>query len=229
MIIRVADVETGGLTPEEGDVLEVGYTDILLPARTIIPPISYLCGTNKKLTPENRAVHHIMPTQLAGKPMFDADAFNQQAIDDGVTCFAAHSANFDNQWIKAKLPIICTYKSALRAWPSAPAHSNSVLRYWLEDNGRMDGFNHAHATVHRAGPDSYVTAFILRALLDDGHTGKTMLQWSREPAVLPRCPVGKHKGKPWDQIDAGWLRWCVGSDLGEDIRWNAQRELDARK
>lgn len=227
-VIRVLDFECSSLTPDDGCVIEVGYSDVMLPARSISAPISYLCSTPKPLTPENRAIHHIMPTQLAGKPKFDEDALNDQAEADGVTCWAAHNLSYESLFWTPRLPALCTYKAALRAWPNAPAHSNSVLRYWLEDQGRLDGFNHAHATVHRAGPDSYVTAFILRALLDDGHTGKQMLQWSREPAVLPRCPVGKHKGKPWGDIDAGWLRWALTSDLNDDIKYNARLELERR-
>lgn len=228
MTIRLIDFETSSLSPEDGSVIEVGIADLILPSREVQAPKSWLCSTPYKLTPENRAVHHIMPSQLFGRGEFDAEALNDQAEADGVTCWAAHNSQFELSWFKPRLPMICTYRSALRAWPNAPSHSLSVLRYWLDDAGRMSGFNHAHASVHRAGPDAYVSGFLLRALLEDGHTGRTLLQWSREPAVLPRCPVGKHKGKPWSEIDAGWLRWCIGSDLGEDIRWNAQRELDAR-
>src|SRR5262245_25865334 len=41
---------------------------------------------------------------------------------------------FQRQWLTEgwpEVPWLCTYKSALRAWPDAPRHSNSVLRYWL--------------------------------------------------------------------------------------------------
>ncbi len=229
MIIRCFDTETGGLTPDEGDLIEFGYADVILPAREVQPPVSWLCGTDKTLTPENRAVHHIMPTALIGKAKFDAGAVNAAAKDDGVTCWAAHNLKFDAQFFDAELPAFCTYKASLRAWPDAPSHGLSALRYWLEDRDRLHGFNYAHASTHRAGPDAYVCGWLVRCLLEDGHTGRTLFQWSKEPASLPRCPMGKYKGQPWGACDKGWLTWCVGNkDIGEDIRFNAQAELDRR-
>lgn len=93
----------------------------------------------------------------------------------------------------------------------------------------MTGFNHAHASVHRAGPDAYVSGWLLRALLEDGHTGKTLLQWSKEPPLLPRIPLGKFKGQPWSAADTGWLQWAAfRSDLSSDLKYNARLELDRR-
>ena len=229
MIVRCVDVECTGLNPETSGVLEIGWTDVTLPDRTISDPQSYLCGTSYPITPENRAVHHISPYQIAGLPEFDADAFNAQCVEDGVTCLAAHNANFDAQFVRPTLPIICTYKAALRAWPDLTSHSNSAVFYALEDQGRCEGANYAHIISHRAGPDSYVTAWILRCLLEDGHSGRDMVEWTRQPAKLPRCPIGKHRGKPWAEVDAGWLKWCVGNaDIGEDVRYCARAELEKR-
>lgn len=229
MKIRIVDWETDGLDPSDSAIIEVGFTDLSLPERAIGNPVSWLCGTPYKMTPENRAIHHINPATLIGKPLFDADAFNDQAETDGVTCWAAHNADFECRFWTPRLPIVCTYKSALRAWPDAPGHSNSVLRYWLEDQGRLAGFNYANATVHRAGQDSYVTSWILRCLLKDGHSGKTLLQWSKEPPLFPRIPLGKFKGQPWSAADNGWLQWAAfKSDLSDDIKHNARLELDRR-
>lgn len=228
-IIRLFDLETTGLSPADADVIEIGWTDLTLPARTISDPKSYLCGTSRPITPENRAVHHIIPTTLIGKQPFDAEAFNAKAVEDGVTCFAAFNSAFDVQWLQPTLPVLCVYKAVLRAWPQFGSHSNSAVFYALEDAGRCHGANYAYVTTHRAGPDSYVTAWTLKALLEDGHTGRDMLAWTKEPAMLPRCPLGLDKGKPWDQVDTGLLRWIVGkTDLGEDVRFCAKRELDKR-
>lgn len=227
-IIRVLDVETTGLTDEDR-VIEIGWTDVILPAREITAPQSYLCGTTREITPENRAIHHINPTTLIGKPEFDWVIFNAQAKADGVTCFAAHNAAYDSIYVKPKLPIICTYRCALRAWPEFSGHGNSVVRYSLEALGRQHGFNYSHAATHRAGPDSYVTAWTLRALLEDGHTGKTLLQWSKEPPLFPRIPLGKFKGQPWSAADTGWLQWAAfKSELSDDVKYNARLELDRR-
>lgn len=229
MKIRIWDFETGGLTTPEGDVLECGWTDIALPARTIYDPKSYLCGTSRPITPANRAVHHINPATLIGRAPFDAEAFNAAAIEDGVTCLAAFNAQFDCQWLPTTLPVICVYRCALRIWPEFESHGNSAVFYALEDAGKARNANYAHITTHRAGPDSYVTAFNLKAMLDEGFTGKQLLAWSKEPPLFPRIPLGKFKGQPWSAADIGWLQWAVfKSDLSSDLKHNAQLELNRR-
>jgi len=229
MIIRCFDSETSGLTPAEGDLIEFGYADVILPARTIEAPVSWLCGTDKPITPENRAVHHINPAMLVGRDKFDPPTVNDTAKADGVTCWSAHNLAFDEKFFPPELPAFCTYKAALRAWPDAPSHGLSVLRYWLEENGRLAGFNYAHASTHRAGPDAYVCAWLVRCLLEDGHTGKTLLQWSKEPPLFPRCPIGKYKNQTWSDCDTGWLQWLAfKSDMDENLKHNARLELDRR-
>ena len=128
------------------------------------------------------------------------------------------------------LPVICTYKAALRVWPDAPGHSNSVLRYWLEDQGLLSLDHDTAMPPHRAGPDAYVTAHILKALFAAGATGKEMVAWTREPRLLPTCPIGKFRGKPWAEVDAGFLDWMLGqASMEADLKWNARRELERRR
>lgn len=229
-IVRVADTETTGLDPDTDVVIETGHVDVTLPARTISDPVSRLYHA-ATLPPENRAIHHIMPSQLAGREPFDAAAWDAECKADGVTAIVAHNAQFDTQFLHPTIPVICTMKCAMRVWPDAPAFGNQVLRYWLDDAGKLPKpFNHAHASpVHRAGPDAFVTAHIFVALLNEGVTGKQMVEWTKEPALMPRCPMGSDKGKPWAEVDAGLLRWICGkADLSEDVRWCAQREIDRR-
>ena len=83
--------------------------------------------------------------------------------------------------------------------------------------------------AYRAGPDAYVTAWILKALFDEGVKGAQMVKWAKEPALLPRCPIGEHRGKPWPEVDGGFIKWILGKpDMGVDIRFCAQKEWDRR-
>ena len=126
--------------------------------------------------------------------------------------------------------MICTYKAALRAWPDAPSHSNGALRYWLEDQGLIAIDHTLTQPVHRAGPDAYVTAHILLALFNAGHTGLEMIAWTKEPRLLPTCPIGKFRGKPWSEVEAGFLGWMLRQPTMEpDLKWNAEREIARRQ
>lgn len=229
-VLRVIDVETTGMEPPEAVVIELGFSDLQLVDGqwTVLPPVSTLFGA-ASIPPEPRAVHHISKAEIAGLPAFDAAAMVMGCI--GVSAIVAHNYAFEAQFIgDHSLPTICTLKAALRVWPDAPAHSNGVLRYWLEDQGKLS-LDHATAMPpHRAGPDAYVTAHILKALFEAGATGKDMVAWTREPRLLPTCPIGKFRGQKWADVEAGFLTWMTNQPTMEaDLKWNAQREIDRRR
>lgn len=223
-VIRVIDFETTGMEPPVAEVCEVGVCDLILNSRKITPPHSWLCGV-KAMPPEVRAIHHISLAECEGHDPFDPAAM----IYDNLSALAAHNFDFEGKFFTPTLPVICTYKAALRAWPDAPSHSNGALRYWLQDAGKIAPDDALTHPSHRAGPDAYVTAHILMALFDAGHTGREMIAWTKEPRLLPTCPLGKFRGKPWSDVESGFLSWMLKQPTMEsDLKWNAQREIDRR-
>jgi exodeoxyribonuclease X len=230
-VIRVVDFETTGMEPP-AEVVEVGFCDLTRQGDgfwTVGEPQSRLCSV-AAIPPEVRAVHHISLAETEGCEPFDAARFVEDS--DHCAALAAHNMDFENRWLRTDgvMPLICTLKAALRVWPEAPAHNNGTLRYWLEDQGLLQGIDPAACQpAHRAGPDAYVTAWILRELLGRC-TGKEMVAWTREPRLLPTCPIGKERGKKWADVDAGFLSWMTAQATMEaDLKWNAQRELDRRR
>lgn len=236
MIVRVVDFETTGTEPP-AEVCEVGYSDVEIVADgtrgRVRAPVSALCGV-AGMTVETRAVHHIPPAALDGLAQFDEVAFAARAVADGIAAVAAHRAEFEGRWLGAALaaagvPLVCSYKAALRVWPDAPAHNNQVLRYWLEEQGLTAPDPVVAQPAHRAGPDAYATAHTVRAILALGHTLEDLIAWTKEPAVLPRIPIGKQRGAKWAEVEEGFLRWMLKTtDMDADLKWNAQRELARR-
>jgi exodeoxyribonuclease X len=224
-IIRVIDFETTGIEPPEAEVCEVGICDLHLEGREIDEPGSWLCGV-KSMPPEVRAIHHISLAECAGKPPFDQAAL----MNPEISAVAAHNAAFEMKFFQPTVPVICTYKAALRVWPNAPSHSNGAIRYWLEDQDLIAPDHAATQPAHRAGPDAYVTAHILSALFNAGVTGRDMVAWTKEPPLLPTCPIGKFRGKPWAEVEAGFLGWMLRQPTMEaDLKWNAEREIARRQ
>lgn len=228
-VIRVVDFETTGMEPP-AQVCEVGYCDLVLQADgswTVDGPTSFFHAV-ASMPPEVRAVHHISLEECDGYPPFDAIGFVEHS--DHCAVIAAHNADFEERWLQIDgvMPLLCTYKAALRVWPEAPGHSNSVLRYWLEDQGIIQLDRDTAMPPHRAGPDAYVTAHILKALLHHA-TAKQMVAWTREPRLLPTCPIGKFRGKPGAQVETGFLNWMMSQPSMEaDLKWNAGQELRRR-
>jgi exodeoxyribonuclease X len=227
-VLRVIDFETTGMEPP-AEVVEVGYCDLTRGedgAWTVGQPVSWLCGVST-MPPEVRAVHHITLADVTGLEPFDPAS----VVAPHCAAVVAHNWAFEAAFLgDQQTPAVCTYKAALRVWPDAPSHSNSVLRYWLEDQGLLSLDHDTAMPPHRAGPDAYVTAHILKALLQAGATGREMIAWTQEPRLLPTCPIGKFRGQKWADVEAGFLNWMLAqASMEDDLKWNARRELDRRR
>jgi exodeoxyribonuclease X len=227
-VLRVIDFETTGMEPPAA-VVEVGVCDLTQLADgswAVGEPDWWFCGGIESMPPEVRAVHHISFEDVRHAPPFE----RSRVFEGAPAALVAHNMDFEAKFLgEHGLPSICTLKAAYRVWPEAPGHSNSTLRYWLEDRGLLTLDDATAMPPHRAGPDAYVTAHILAALFAAGATGKEMVQWTREPRAFPTCPIGEWRGKPWADVDAGFLRWTVGKQgMDPDTVWNARRELERR-
>lgn len=224
--VRVIDFETTGIEPP-AQVCEVGICDVEIDEgakpKITRAPVSWLCGVDS-MPPEVRAIHHISLRECEGlQPFEESDLYADAAI------IAAHNAAFECKFIRPTLPVLCTYKAALRTWPDAPSHSNGALRYWLEDQGKIAPNHELTQPAHRAGPDAYTTAHILLALMDAGNTCRDMVAWTKEPPLMPTCPIGKFRGMPWSEVEAGFLGWMLRQPTMEsDLKWNAEREIARR-
>lgn len=224
--VRIIDFETTGFEPPTAQVCEVGYCDVDTDTRSVSGGYhSWMCGINTPMPPETRAVHHISAADCDGLPPFDPDTVDAE----NVSVFAAHNAEFEGKFFTFHKHVICTYKAALRVWPDAPSHSNGVLFYWLLDQGFIKPDLALCQPFHRAGPDAYVTAWLLVALLNAGVTGKQMVAWTKEPKLLPKCTIGKFRGMPWGDVDEGFLTWMLKQiDMDADLKWNAALEIKRR-
>jgi exodeoxyribonuclease X len=146
-VIRVIDFETTGTEPP-AEVCEVGICDLdLEETPRHRAPDYWMCGV-KEMPPEVRAVHHISLAECENAPPFDPARMFAQPCD----AMAAHNAEFETKFFESPVPVICTYKAALRVWPDAPSHSNGALRYWLEDQGKIQPDHALTQPAHRAGP-----------------------------------------------------------------------------
>lgn len=165
----------------------------------------------------------------------------------------AHNAEYE-QTILAKTVFmecqwVCTFKCALVIWPDAPGHSNEVLRYWLGMGTGRRSKQASHSALH----DCKVTAGIFNQLygrfhaqlvaagrisdkFEDLNTPEVygaviaeMARVSQEPAKLPTCPIGDFRGKPWSEVDAGFLRWMISKPIDREDAIHCAREELARR
>lgn len=229
----VIDLETTDREPANAHVVEWAAIKITPPwfgdggehfvTGLVKPPIA--------IPAETSAVHHITDADVATAPAWEQESqhLGRLVAPAGVIA-VAHNANFERTMLE-KVGIkphrwLCTYKAAVRVWPDCPSHSNECLRYFLGfGTGRRE-----HQAPHSAAHDVEVTAALLKELLRLNTPISDMLEWTNEPALLPRCPIGEWRGKPWDEVDEGFLQWILRKIHDrEDVRFCAQKELERRE
>lgn len=239
MLIRCLDFETTGI-PNDDDphaVCEIGWCDIEVsvgdPVTDAVvtsfgPPQTILTNPGRPMPVEARAIHHISDADVLGAPSPDV-AFLRLGKPPA-DYLAAHNVEFERKFYgNGLVPWLCSYKTALRLWPDAPSHSLQVLRYWL---GLEVDFDTA-MPPHRAGPDAYVGAALLCRVIEtaakSGVDIETLARWSSGPALLPRVPFGKHRGKRWEEVPADYLEWVIGQkDMDSDVKANARHHMKQR-
>ena len=228
--IRVVDVETSGLPEDEQHAIcEIGWVDLDPATGAINNPVTFYVNPGHPIPPRIRAVHHISDEMVAAAmPPDQAVALLQKDLgaDD---VLAAHKASFEQAFISAgERPWLCTWKVSLRAWPDLVSHSNQALRYELGIDDEPDFRPNEAMPPHRALPDAWVTAFILRKELALRPLDR-LLQISAEPGFLYWCPGQKHKGKTFKEavaVDRSYVEWIANkSDMGEDEKFTARHWL----
>lgn len=233
MLIRVIDLETCGFEPPAG-ICEIGYCDLIQAGERWLvgSPRHVLVNPGMPIPPETSAVHHIVDTDVLNAPAFDVAVrsalFDEARMRANQVVLVAHNAKFERQWltpeVTGEVHWICTYKAALRVFPEAPAHNNGTLRYWLKPSGLE---RHTAEPTHRAGPDAYVTAFLLREMLSRTTLDDLVLISSR-PALLVRCNFGKHRGALWSDVPLDYLNWCARQDMDPDVAFTVKAEIQRR-
>jgi exodeoxyribonuclease X len=226
--LRVIDYETTGVPEDAGaEVIELAYVDVDPDALTVTGRWQSFAKPVGPIPPQVKAVHHILEEDVAEAPAIQElwpllfQGCGPQDI------LVAHNASFEQHFHKGDgRAWIDTYKCALVVWPDAPAHSNQVLRYWLNLD-HVTGFDRVAAMPpHRALPDAYVTAHVLIRLLH-AITIDDMLRISAEPVLLRRIGFGKHKGLLFSEAPADYLRWIVNkAEFDADVTATARYWLD---
>jgi exodeoxyribonuclease X len=229
-IVRIWDCETTGFPENEAsEVIELGRIDLDLATGAISNPWAALAQPLRPIPPETKAVHHITEAMVAGAPRIGTLWRQFWEGHKAPDLVAAHNAEFEKHFHHGNgREWICTYKSALVVWPDAPGHGNQTLRYWLDLDAELDFIPALAEPPHRALPDAYTTAFILRRLLRE-KTADELVAISKYPALLRVMNFGKHRGMTFEDAPADYLEWIADkSDMNKDVKFSAKYWLKKR-
>lgn len=228
-VVRVIDLETTGFEATCG-VVEIAAWDLIIEGDEIRKSPEFfdqsLVNPEMPIPPAASGAHHLIDEDVENVDIW-ANIAPYYMRSGAPSALCAHHIGFERQFITDDLtdglPWICTWKCSMIAWPEAPGHSNQELRYWL----RPKGLDRTIANVaHRASPDAYVTAFLLRELLAK-FTVEELVDISSRPALLAKVNFGKHRGKAWTEVDRGYLQWVLRQpDMDENVTHTARHHLN---
>lgn len=237
--VAVLDTEATSNNPNEAEMIELGVArydvgswkvndSLFKPLKSIPPACSEVCNITDLMVKDKKTVADSIdyifdlldPLNLeyyvAHNAQYDMAILNSNFKQVGV--------DFDVIRDIGKEKWICTYRLAKRLFKDDEKMSlkQTYLRYHFDLNLAPDLY------PHRAGHDAYVCAHILVKLMElaieqnlidaDEDIGAQLskLSWDKIPVKV--WPFGKHKGKPFSDLDDGFLRWAIinVNDLNEE-------------
>lgn len=228
--INVVDVETTGFSgPPKGDFLEIANTPITvlfedgeLYNLQVGNTYAVLANPGCDCHIEALATHHIVPELYRNaKP---SRVVHDEFMSQECNFWAAHNASFEQKFLSTDVPWICTMKVAQVIYPDAPSYKNQVLRYHLGLDKHME---HSRTLpAHRAGPDTYVTAFLLAKMIASKKmTLDEMASLTSSRILQGKIPFGKHRGTPWSNLPLSYLQWLAKNSEDAQVVETARYHL----
>ena len=221
------DCEMTGLDPKEDRIIEVALatftlTETLESFDTLIDPEAPISDTSI-------AIHHITPEMVQGKPkiqdilpklihLIDSHIIVGHGIHLDLAFLAESAKRCGSPFPFDKLPSIDTLRLA-RLYGESPTNSLQMLRAH---------FNIEPEEEHRAKGDVGVSISVFKYLIANFKTVEQILERLKKPILLKKMPLGKYKGRPFNEIPIEYLRWAAHGDFDQDLIFSLRSELQKR-
>src|SRR6185436_2439675 len=90
----------------------------------------------------------------------------------------------------------------------SPTNSLQTLR---------EHFNIEPEKAHRAMGDVGVSISVFKYLVAKFKTLEQVRERLKKPILLKKMPLGKYKGRPFNEIPIEYLRWALRGDFDQDL------------
>lgn len=223
------DCEMTGLDLEKDRIIEVAATTFTID--TIIDSFSSLVNPQYPISAESLSIHKITEEMVVHSPKIEEVLPSLLALMDRYH-IVGHGVSFDIEMIKKAAerasinttigirPSIDTLRLA-RYYGDSP--SNSLINL-------AKHFNIPFDESHRALADVQANIEVFRHLVRRRfNTLEQLLELLSRPIQMKTMPLGKHKGRPFDEIPLQYLQWMVHMDFDQDLLYSVKQELKRRK
>jgi DNA polymerase-3 subunit epsilon len=178
----------------------------------------------------SQRIHHISPEMLEGKPKIQEVLPRVLELLDHHTV-VGHGILFDLAILEAEASrssIQCSFEGCCvidtlrlaRLYGDSPINSLQQLR---------SHFNIAEEGAHRAMSDVMVNIAVFKHLIRSFHTLQEIVEALSRPIQMKTMPLGKHKGRRFEEIPTEYLRWAEKKDFDEDLLYSIRVELKRRR
>lgn len=222
------DCESTGLEPKEDRIIEIAAVKFTFDKNldnfeTLVDPECSIPETSQE-------IHKISQDMILGKPKIASVLPEFLSLIKG-HILVGHGIGFDIALIAAeakrrqiptdieKQPFIDTLRLA-RLYGESPVNSLQHLR---------QHFNIQPEGAHRAMSDVIVNIEVFKHLSKNFQTVDEMLTRLQKPIRLKLMPLGKHKGRRFEEIPLEYLYWAEKKDFDQDLLYSIRSEIKNRK
>ncbi|SCA63524.1 Uncharacterized protein SCG7086_AU_00130 [Chlamydiales bacterium SCGC AG-110-P3] len=222
------DCETTGLDVDADAIIEVAVVKFTFDG--IVDKYETLIDPQRPIPASSTEIHHITDDMVKGKPKI-------KEVIEGLLDFIGsfpimgHGVKFDIDLLRraaerseipcyiGKNTVIDTLRLG-RLYGESPVNSLEKLR---------EHFNIAAEGAHRAMSDVVVNVEVFKRLVRQFDTTEKMLKRLEKPIQLRAMPLGKHKGRPFQEIPIQYLQWAANKDFDMDLLFSIRSEIKRRK
>ncbi len=222
------DCESTGLDPQKDRLIEIAVARFTFDQ--VLETFESLVDPECEIPQVSQEIHKISSEMLQGKPKIAAILPDILKMING-HILVGHGIGFDISLIAAeakrsqiptnieKLRFIDTLRMA-RLYGESPINSLERLR---------QHFNIAPEGAHRAMSDVIVNIEVFKYLAKSYKTTEELFKILEKPIKLKVMPLGKHKGRKFDEIPVEYLLWAERKDFDQDLLFSIRSELRNRK
>lgn len=222
------DCESTGLDPKNDRLIEIAVARFTFDK--VLQTFESLVDPECEIPQVSQEIHKISYDMLQGKPKIGQILPDILKLING-HILVGHGIGFDIALIAAeakrsqiptqieKQRFIDTLRLA-RLYGESPTNSLERLR---------QHFNIAPEGAHRAMSDVIVNIEVFKYLTKSYQTTEQIFKTLEKPIKLKVMPLGKHKGRKFDEIPLEYLQWAERKDFDQDLLFSIRSELRNRK
>ena len=222
------DCESTGLETDQDRVIEIAV--VVFTFDQVLERFETLVDPERPIPEASQAIHHITDEMVQGKPKIKDVLPKVLTMIKGYP-IVGHGIGFDIALIKAeanryqipsqieKQPVLDTLRMA-RLYGESPVNSLQHLR---------EHFHIDLELAHRAMGDVIVNIEVFKKLSKGYNTLDGWLKRLAKPIQLKTMPLGKHKGRKFDEIPLEYLYWAQKKDFDQDLSFSIRLAIKRRK